>query len=61
MYYNKGPQLTAGTLKQYLACIPDDIKIRVGIGDASAPAHYLLTAMENSSSIRTAICKMRRK
>ena len=42
MYYDKGPQLTAGKLKEYLAYIPDDVKIAVGIGDIYAPAHYLL-------------------
>ena len=42
MYYNKGPQLTVAQLKSYLKHVPDDVKIRVGIGDISAPAHYLL-------------------
>ena len=42
MNYDKGPQLTAGRLKEYLACIPDDVKVRVGFGDDSAPAHYLM-------------------
>lgn len=42
MKYNKGQQLTVGRLKEYLANIPDDVKICVGIGDQSAPAHYLL-------------------
>ena len=42
MDYDKGPQLTAGRLREYLACIPDNTKIRVGIGDVNAPAHYLI-------------------
>ena len=42
MRYNKGPQLTVGTLKQYLSAIPDDVKIRVGWGDADAEARILL-------------------
>lgn len=42
MDYDKGPQLTVGKLKQYLANIPDNVKICVGIGDQNAPAHYLL-------------------
>ena len=42
MHYDKGPQLTVGKLKEYLAHIPDDVKVVVGIGDNKAPAHYLL-------------------
>ena len=42
MNYDKGPQLTAGDLKRYLAYIPDDVKICVGIGDEYAEAHYIL-------------------
>ena len=42
MYYDKGPQLTVGELKNYLSCIPDDVKICVGIGCERKPAHYLL-------------------
>ena len=42
MDYDKGPQLTVGKLKEYLACIPDDVKICVGFGSERAPAHYLL-------------------
>ncbi len=42
MDYDKGPQLTVAQLKLYLKHIPDDVKIRIGIGDANAPAHYLL-------------------
>ena len=42
MDYDKGTQLTAGKLKEYLACIPDDVKICIGIGDTNAPARYLL-------------------
>lgn len=42
MYYDKGPQLTAGKLKKYLACIPDDVKIYIGIGDEVAELHYIL-------------------
>lgn len=41
MNYDKGPQLTVGMLKQYLAYIPDDVKIRVGVGDNAAELHYL--------------------
>lgn len=42
MYYDKGPQLTAGKLKEYLACIPDDVKICIGIGNEVEELHYLL-------------------
>ena len=42
MNYDKGPQLTVAQLKSYLKHIPDDVKIRIGIGDVTAPAHYLL-------------------
>ena len=42
MDYDKGPQITVGYLKRFLATIPDDVKICVGIGDASEAAHYLL-------------------
>lgn len=41
MDYDKGPQLTAKSLREFLACIPDDTKIVVGIGVELAPAHYL--------------------
>lgn len=41
MRYDKGPQLTAGMLKKYLAKIPDNVKIRVGIGEMNEEAHYL--------------------
>ena len=42
MDYDKGPQLTVRMLKEYLNHIPDDTKVRIGIGDENAPAHYLL-------------------
>lgn len=42
MYYDKGPQLTVGKLKEHLACIPDDVKICIGIGSEVAELHYLL-------------------
>ena len=42
MNYDKGEQLTVGKLKRYLASIPDDIKIQVGIGDYNTAAHYIL-------------------
>lgn len=42
MNYDKGEQLTVGKLKRYLSCLPDDIKIRVGIGSETAPVRYLL-------------------
>lgn len=42
MNYDKGEQITAGILKEYLVLIPDDVKICVGIGDEKAPVHYLL-------------------
>ena len=42
MDYDKGPQLTVASLMLYLACIPDDVKVCVGIGDNIAPAHYLI-------------------
>lgn len=42
MYYDKGPQLTVGRLNEYLACIPDDVKICIGIGSEVAELHYLL-------------------
>lgn len=42
MDYDKGPQLTVATLKEYLSMIPDDVKICIGIGDARAEAHYLI-------------------
>lgn len=42
MDYDKGPQLTVRMLKEYLKHIPDDTKVRIGIGDENAPAHYLL-------------------
>lgn len=41
MNYDKGPQLTVGMLKEYLAYIPDDVKIGVAIGDSYAQAHYI--------------------
>lgn len=47
MNYDKGPQLTVGKLKEYLACIPDDVKICVGIGPEIEPAHYLLNREGN--------------
>ena len=47
MHYDKGPQLTVGKLKEYLACIPDDVKICVGIGDEVEEAHYLLNQAGN--------------
>lgn len=42
MNYDKGSQLTVAQLKSYLKHIPDDVKICIGIGDSTAPAHYLL-------------------
>lgn len=42
MNYDKGPQITVGKLKQYLAIVPDDVKIWVGLGSEVAQAHYLL-------------------
>lgn len=42
MDYDKGPQLTVGKLKEYLACIPDDVKICIGNGEEVEEAHYLL-------------------
>lgn len=42
MTYDKGPQITVGMLKTYLACIPDDVKVSVGIGSDREPLHYLL-------------------
>ena len=42
MYYDKGPQLTVGKLKEYLACISDDVKICIEIGDKVVELHYLL-------------------
>jgi len=42
MHYNKGEQLTVGMLKGYLAMIPDDVKICVGIGSEVVELHYLL-------------------
>ena len=38
MRYDKGPQLTVGMLKGFLSYIPDDIKIRVGIGEMNEEA-----------------------
>ena len=74
MNYDKGPQLTAGRLKEYLACIPDNTKIRIGIGDVTAPAHYLMNwngelmlhtdcYMQNASEVnlKTIITLSRRK
>lgn len=74
MDYDKGPQLTVGRLKEYLACIPDNTKIRVGIGNENAPAHYLINMgdelilhpdcyMQNASEVnlRTIITLNRRK
>ena len=42
MYYNKGEQLTVGMLKGYLAMIPDNVKILVGMGSEVAELHYLI-------------------
>ena len=42
MNYDKGSQLTVSQLKSYLNHIPNDVKICIGIGDVTAPAHYLL-------------------
>lgn len=42
MDYEKGPQITVGRLKEYLACIPDDVKVSVGMGCEVSPLHYLL-------------------
>lgn len=42
MNHDKGDQFTVGKLKEYLSCLPDDIKVYVGIGDSVGPAHYLL-------------------
>lgn len=42
MHYDKGEQLTVGRLKEYLACLPDDVKVYVGLGNDVAPLHYLL-------------------
>lgn len=42
MHYDKGEQLTVGRLKEYLACLPDDVKVFVGIGSEISPAYYLL-------------------
>ena len=42
MNYDKGPQISVGRLKKYLAWIPDDVKICVGIGSVKEPLHYLL-------------------
>lgn len=42
MDYDRGPQLTVAQLKSYLKLIPDDVKICIGLGDVTAPAHYLL-------------------
>lgn len=42
MHYDKGSQLTVGKLKEYLAHIPDNVKVVVGIGAETAPLHYLL-------------------
>lgn len=42
MIYDKGPQLTVGNLKQYLHSIPDDVKVRINMGDKSEEMHYLL-------------------
>ena len=41
MLYDKGPQLTVGMLKRYLSYIPDDVKIRVEMGEMNEEAHYL--------------------
>lgn len=51
MDYDKGPQLTAGRLKEYLAGIPDNTNIRIGIGDENAPAHYDFPAENPTISI----------
>ena len=42
MHYDKGEQITVGKLKDYLALIPDDVKIYIGIGSEIAQLHYLL-------------------
>lgn len=36
-------QFTVKQLKEYLACLPDDIKVYVGYGDSVKPARYLDT------------------
>jgi len=41
MRYDKGPQITVGELKHYLACIPDDVKVCISIGDTIEELHYL--------------------
>lgn len=42
MNYDKGEQLTVGRLKEYLNCIPNDVKVFIGIGSEREQAHYLL-------------------
>ena len=41
MYYDKGPQITVGKLKEYLSYIPDDVPVEVGMGDNRGQLHYL--------------------
>lgn len=41
MNYNKGEQFTVKKLKAYLDCIPDDVKVCVGLGDNIKPARYI--------------------
>ena len=47
MNYDKGPQITVGKLKKYLACVPDDVKIWIGIGSQVEQLHYLLNHGED--------------
>ena len=41
MNYNKGSQITVGKLKEYLSCIPDDIKVYIDYGENAKELHYL--------------------
>lgn len=58
MDYNKGSQITVGRLKEYLACIPNEVRVSVGIGSESAPLHYLINRI---SSQKTEMIWQRRK
>lgn len=42
MTYDKGPQLTVGILKQYLAHIPDNVKVCFNDGQSNYEVHYIL-------------------
>ena len=41
MVKTQGKQFTVKKLKAYLDCIPDDVKVCIGLGDQIKPARYI--------------------